>query len=156
MEPASARPVPARTFYSAGQRVALIVGGSVFALMGALAWFNDVDAVGMVLYTVAAAMGVWLAVRGGMVGVRVDAKGVTERGLGRSRTVGWCSVRDVVAAGQGAGPLATSFPVLVLDDGAELSLQAVATYSSSTAQEYLRYITTARAAHRAACRNCSA
>lgn len=155
MDSAAPAPIPARTLYSPWQRLALIAVGGLFALIGGLAWFTDLDVAGMVIYAVGGGFGLWIAVRGGMAGVRIDEKGITERGLGRSRAVGWCSIRAVAPADQGAGPLKTVFTELVLTDGTTRPLQVVASYFPRAAEADLHVITTAHAAHRATCQTCT-
>ncbi|MEU6934762.1 PH domain-containing protein [Streptomyces sp. NPDC046374] len=113
------------------------------------------EVAGMVIYAVGGGFGLWIAVRGGMAGVRIDEKGITERGLGRSRAVGWCSIRAVAPADQGAGPLETVFTELVLTDGTTRPLQVVASYFPRAAEADLHVITTAHAAHRATCQTCT-
>ncbi|MFB7609912.1 PH domain-containing protein [Streptomyces gardneri] len=97
-----------------------------------------------------------LAIRGGMAGVRIDANGITQRGLGRTRTVEWCSIREVVPAHQGVGPVRTGLPEIALTNGTRLPLQAIAARSTSGARSDLDTITAAHVAHRATCRTCTA
>ncbi|MGW2016813.1 PH domain-containing protein [Streptomyces sp. NPDC001927] len=156
MEPTSALPIPARTLYKPWQRVALIAAGSVFTLTGALVWPHDTSTFSRALYTLLALYGLRFAIRGGMAGVRIDAMGITQRGLGRTRTVEWCSIREVIPAHQGVGPARTGLPEVALTNGTRLPLQAIAAHSTSDAQADLDAITTAHAAHRATCQTCTA
>ncbi|MEV7373307.1 PH domain-containing protein [Streptomyces sp. NPDC090301] len=148
-------PASAHTLGSAGQRIVLIVVGGVFGLLGAVGLTGAADPAGVVIYSVVLAAGLWLAFRGGLVGLRVDASGITERGLGRSRTVSWCAVREVAVSTQGLGPARTGSPGLVLKDGRSLPLTAIASYSSRTLQADLALLTSAHTAHLGACGACA-
>ncbi|MFB7233961.1 hypothetical protein ACFCXK_04185 [Streptomyces sp. NPDC056269] len=151
----SPRQVPAHTLGAPGQRIALSLVGGVFGLLGAMGLIGAADPAGVVIYSVVLAAGLWLAFRGSLVGLRVDASGVTERGLGRSRTVSWCAVREVVVSTQGLGPAQTGSPGLALKDGTSLPLTAIASYSSRTVQADLALLTSAHTAHRGACGACA-
>ncbi|MCX4985112.1 PH domain-containing protein [Streptomyces sp. NBC_00572] len=154
MQPTSDLPIPTHHLGSTAQQVVLTTVGGVFALVGVLAFFKADGPFGIVLLLVIGVAGAWIAVRGAVVGVRVDAAGITERGLGRSRTVSWCSLREVTTSLRGTGPAGTGAPSLVLRDGTEVPLPAISSYSPRATQTYLDVISGAHAVHRAACRGC--
>ncbi|WP_435972141.1 PH domain-containing protein [Streptomyces sp. Qhu_M48] len=156
MGPASSLPSPARRLGSTGQNVALIAVGSLFLLLGAVCTVKVAhDLAGVIIYVSCAVLGVWIAVRGGSMGVRVDATGITERGLGRSRTIPWCKIREVSTTTQGIGPFRTGAPGLVLEDGAQVPLHALASASTTATATDIDTLTSAHAAHRAACGHCN-
>ncbi|MCX4540825.1 hypothetical protein OOK52_09215 [Streptomyces sp. NBC_01565] len=92
--------------------------GSLFALMGAgmLISGDAADPASAVLFAVIAAGGVWTAFHSCVMEVQIDSMGLTERGLGRSKVVPWCTV-GAVNTGDGPGLAPTEAPGLVLRDG---------------------------------------
>ncbi|MFE1383512.1 hypothetical protein ACFW6S_31655 [Streptomyces sp. NPDC058740] len=155
MDTALPAPIPARTLYQPWQRVAFLVLGGWITLIGVLTWPNR-EGMDRVLYTFAALYGLWWMIRGAMLGVRIDTRGIAHRSLGLTRRVDWCSVQAIGPSEQGAGPARSMLPEITTNSGTQLPLQAIATRSVTDAQAHLDALTAAHATHRAACQTCAA
>lgn len=154
MEPSSC-PIPARTLSSAGQCVVLIMVGSVFGLLGVAGLVMTGDAASIAIYAGCLAFGGWIAFRACFLGLRIDTGGVTERGLGRSRSVAWCEIREAYLDARGTGPVQSVLPGVVLRSGERVPFQAIASYSRRAAQQRMNALRSAHAAHLAVCPACT-
>ncbi|MBB4987151.1 PH domain-containing protein [Streptomyces nymphaeiformis] len=131
--------------------------GSLFALLGAGALISGAvaaDPAGTVIYTVSGAGGVWVAFRSCVMGVRIDSTGLTARGLGRSKVVPWCAI-GTVDTGEGPGLAPAQAPGLVLKNGEQVGLGALASYSSRTVDADFALIKSLHATHVTDCLNCA-
>ncbi|MFJ8011130.1 PH domain-containing protein [Streptomyces sp. NPDC096339] len=155
MESASPNPIPPQTLHRPGQRIALFMLGGACALAGAatLTAGGATGAIGVVIYVAVFAGGVWTAYRSCVMGVRIDAAGLTERGLGRSKYVPWCAIGSV-ETGDGPGLAPARAPGLILKSGEQVGLGVLASYSSRTVHADLALIKSLHAAHVAGCHGC--
>ncbi|MER7959262.1 PH domain-containing protein [Streptomyces sp. NPDC096030] len=157
MESPSSSPIAAQTFRRPGQQVVLFTVGSFFALLGAgilISGAVAADPAGTVIYTVVSAGGVWTAFRACVMGVRIDSTGLTARGLGRSKVIPWCVI-GAVDTGDGPGPAPVQAPGLVLKNGEQAGLGALASYSSRRVDADFALIKSLHTTHVAACPNCA-
>ncbi|MFE2011383.1 hypothetical protein [Streptomyces sp. NPDC059491] len=130
--------------------------GSSFAVLGLGALpLITTDPAAVVLYVVVGAAGLWVACRSLVMGVRIDAAGLTERGLGRSKVFPWCAI-SAVQSGGGPGVAApTQAPQLLLRDGRQAGLGALASYSGHVVEADFVLIKSLHATHTADCPNCA-
>ncbi|MGA5196551.1 hypothetical protein [Streptomyces exfoliatus] len=152
----SPRPMVPRTLHRPGQRFALFVVGSSFALLGAgmLTQAATTGLVGVLLYVVVGLGGAWVAFRSCVMGVRIDSAGLVERRLGRSKVIPWCAIGEV-DTGAGPGMAPAGAPGLVLRDGERVALGALASYSSRVVDADFSLIRCLHTAHVAECPDCA-
>ncbi|MFJ7990525.1 PH domain-containing protein [Streptomyces sp. NPDC096351] len=108
----------------------------------------------MAIYTMVLAGGAWMAFRSCVMGVRIDSKGLTERGLGRSKVVPWCVISAINTA-DGFGLAPAEAPGLILKNGEHRSLAALASYSGGAVDSDYTLIKSAHTNHVAACPDCA-
>ncbi|MGW7027104.1 PH domain-containing protein [Streptomyces xanthophaeus] len=134
----------------------LFIVGGVFALIGAGLLISGPGAgiSGMVFGPVAVSAGGWIVFRSCVMGVRIDSAGLTERGLGRSQVVPWCEI-SAVDTGDGPGIAPVQAPELVLKNGKQVGLGALASYSSRVIDADFAYIKSMHATHVTDCPNCA-
>ncbi|MGW2017845.1 PH domain-containing protein [Streptomyces sp. NPDC001927] len=157
MESATPPPIPTQTLHRPWQRTALIMVGSTFALLGALTLIGGAGASGLagtVFNTVTVAFGIWFAFRGCAMGVRIDSAGLTERGLGRTKVVPWCSI-STVETGDGPGLAPAEAPGLILKNGEHTGLGTLASYSSRAVEADFALIKSLHTTHITGCPNCA-
>ncbi|MFB6619859.1 hypothetical protein ACFCV9_37515 [Streptomyces sp. NPDC056367] len=138
-----------------GQRLVLVAVGSIFAFIGAIALTEAAEPIKVAIYSAVLAGGIWIVFRGSLMGLRIDAMGITERGMGRSRTVPWCAIHEVSTGTQGLGPVQTGAPGVVLKGGERMPLTAIASHSRHTTQADLALLKALHAAHLADCPVCA-
>ena len=147
-------------FGSGGQRVALVLIGSLFCLIGVSVLATDQSVGGIAIGAVVGVAGGLFAYRGARAGVRADAWGITHRSLERTRRIPWCRIREIASGpAGGSSPMPTGAPTLTLDDGRTHALTGMA---SSTITERSQSMVATRcqklrdlhAHHRASCETC--
>ncbi|MFK0050047.1 hypothetical protein ACIQU4_39255 [Streptomyces sp. NPDC090741] len=156
MEPTSPSPIPT-SLHRPGQQIVLFLVGCVFALLaGGMLISGSVagDPFGIVLYVVIGAGSLWIVFRSWVMGVEIDSTGLTERGLGRSKVVPWCAIATVITgAGPGLAPSPT--PGLVLKNGKQVGLGAIASSSSRVVDRDFALIKSLHTTHVTDCPNCA-
>lgn len=155
MDPMPLRPIVPQTLGSVGQRIVLIAVGGMFVLVGALGLTDMSDPASDVINVAVLAVGAWVVFRGFLLGLRVDAKGVIDRGIGRSRAVPWCAIREVETDTLGLGAVRTGSPGLVLKSGEKIPLKSLASYSHRATKANLFLLKDLHAQHLSACPDCA-
>ncbi|MEU8779686.1 hypothetical protein [Streptomyces sp. NPDC048606] len=133
----------------------LIAAGSVFVFISAALLSSTSDPVSVAIHLTILGFGSWLAFCGFFMGLRIDSRGITERPVGRWRTVPWCGIREINTYAQGLGPARSGAPGIVLRDGSQMSLSAIASYFDRTIQADLALLRSLHAAHIAVCAGCA-
>ncbi|MFF4104038.1 hypothetical protein [Streptomyces sp. NPDC001903] len=112
------------------------------------------DPFGIVLYVVMGAGSLWIVFRSWVMGVEINSTGLTERGLGRSKAVPWCAI-DTVITGAGPGMAPSQAPGLVLKNGKQVGLGALASFSSRIVDRDFALIKSLHATHVTDCPKCA-
>jgi hypothetical protein len=146
--------IPAHTLRRTGQSLLLFVCGSTFALLGVGMVVQGSDPVSTSMGVAAAAGGGWCVFRSCLLGVRIDHRGLTERGLGRSVSVPWCAIQ-AVEPGASPGPAPAAGAAVLLKSGERVGLGALASYSGRTLGADLALIRALHSTHAAECPACA-
>ncbi|MFF1415752.1 hypothetical protein ACFVX6_39290 [Streptomyces sp. NPDC058289] len=137
-----------------GQRIVLVLVGGLFGVVGATGFAGATDPASILINVSVLVFGAWVVFRGFLLGLRIDTKGITDRRVGRSKSVPWCVIREIDTETQGLGAVRTGAPGLVLKGGEHIPLTSLASYSHRTTEANLALLKSLHATHRVTCPDC--